>query len=156
MAFNVVFQIGKSPKGGISMTVNQIMTQSENRKNTIIKFMEQIFKLEGERIARLAQRILNPIYTDRRDWYVSGQLRDRIKYTTKIGAVPPGLRAELGDVMNGMFVVVWNEVPYARLRHYTNKAHPQTIGYFTIAFHKSVKSLTLQLGKLAKALQNTP
>ena len=86
-----------------------------------------------------AQETLAPIYEDRREWPVSGRLRGDI---------------DIEFSENGTMAVIFNEVPYARLRHYENKAHPTTVGYFSKAMFKIRRPMKEDIRSLLRALDN--
>jgi hypothetical protein len=82
-----------------------------------------------------AQKKLEPIYKDRRSWPVSGDLR-RL----------------MGIDLDGHKAVIYNPVPYARVRHYVNKAHPSTVGYFSIPLFKQRKAFRADVKKVFATL----
>ena len=49
--------------------------------------------------------------------------------------------------------IVYNPVPYARLRHYVNRAHPTTVGYFSIPFFKQRKEFRKRMQKAFESMK---
>ena len=101
--------------------------------------IERLVKWYAEEVKSRAQQQLAPIYEDRRSWPVSGRLRGDIGIDPKIA------------VGGGKYIgVIYAPVPYARLRHYVNKAHPSTIGYFSKPLFKIRGPLRNSLKSLYK------
>ena len=107
--------------------------------------IEKIVEWYAEEVKRQAQERLQPIYADhargektgKYPWVVTGALIEDIKVDPKIN---------YGD---GKYIgVVYAPVPYARLRHYVNRAHPSTIGYFSKPLFKIRGPLRNSLRKL--------
>lgn len=99
--------------------------------------IEDLVEYYAVEVKRLAQEQLDPIYTDRRKWPVSGALRRDIT-------------VESATTGNFHKRIIFNELPYARIRHFENRAHPSTIGYFSKPLFKVRGPLKRSLNRLYK------
>lgn len=107
--------------------------------NALSPKIEDVVRYYAVEVKRMAQEQLEPIYTDRKSWPVSGRLRDDIDIDIEPKSQGDNHKA-----------VVFNPVPYARRRHYENRAHPSTVGYFSKPLFKVRNPLRSSLKNLYK------
>jgi len=109
--------------------------------------IEKLVRLYANRVLLMAKERIQPIYADHAEgektgkypWVVTGQLKARMGIDPKI------------NYGGGKYIgIVYADVPYARLRHYVNKAHPSTIGYFSKPLFKIRGPLRRSLKSLYK------
>jgi len=101
--------------------------------------IQKIVDKYGDQVILKAQEILRPIYEDPGDWPLSGRLKGDI---------------DSEPIEGGTGVVIFNEVPYARIRHYENKTHPSTTGYFSKALFKIRQPMKNDIRNLLKSLDD--
>jgi len=109
--------------------------------------IERLVKWYAEEVKRQAQERLQPIYDDhaigektgKYPWVVTGMLKKNIGVDPKI--------ARGGGKYIG---ITYADVPYAKIRHYVNRAHPSTIGYFSKPLFKIRGPLRNSLKSLYK------
>jgi hypothetical protein len=124
----------------ISFNTKIEMPDLDKKIAQISPSLKQTVKYHAGEIKSNAQKHLAPIYKDRKKWHVSGDLRRLI-----------GIDYLEGESM----AVIYNPVPYARIRHYVNYAHPSTVGYFSIPLFKQRKPFKKDIKMVYKKFLGT-